>query len=163
MPAAPPPTPGVPPPDMVADFVPPPSCDVPVFERPTTNLYLVFPGGGEITWYCESGEWEFQCPNVASHGRCRITRSSHPPGPRVVVTNPGQGRALGLAVAWIFHNKQPYRVLHKNDVPPLHLRSKARQWLLRQPIDSDAYRMLASERPLIAGEIHYNGEPDIIE
>lgn len=91
---------------------------------------------------------------AAGHGLCRMNRTVRP-NPR----KPGQGRPLGLLIAWLRLGADlPDRMSHKDATSgiTLHDRSVARDWVLANP---SMVGPLSKERPREDSE---GPEPEVL-
>jgi hypothetical protein len=132
----------------------------------------LYPANAIVTFFVEGsakivsylvGFVEVTCTNPA-HGRCRVTRSMKSAGPRTILRNPGQGRPLGFAVAWLLDSSSgdiPDRHSHLAHRPSWARRQAARAWLRGNGAPAAA-ALLARERPRRVVD-EPSSEPEFLE
>ena len=102
-------------------------------------------GMGSLIHYRSCDDFYAICGNRALHGTCRKTQTSR------AGRRPGQGRPLGLLVAWLRRWTCDCRDFHKLSLPLISHddRVQAREWLEGLP---GSAALLACERPRRADE-----------
>ena len=117
------------------------------------SILLEVPHHGYIRYYHADGRYEATCLNtfhVHEGSHCRLTRAStRRPG-----TEPGNGRPLGLFVAWLWLSRDsPDREEHRSPFTilpiPLNVREDARR-LIKDALNG--LLMSSKERPSEIGE-----------
>ena len=110
--------------------------------------------GGEVAFHSSTQRFQATCGNPEHGTGCRLTRTAKA-GTRFA--NPGQGRPLGLMLAWLEQNQQDLRVSHRVDIDFSHARRKALRQLLKQDVLGRV--LLGKERETLDGE---DSEPEYI-
>lgn len=129
-----------------SDAVPPPPPPFPLDEvddGPATITYIVPGSGGQmLVWNKKKRDLIATC-KVPGHGpgQCRLTRSTRPPGAKVI-TAPSHGRPAGFMLAWLLQGHQCKNKKEHYDLVPSHPMRIAARLLLKS---SDVGKILLSK------------------